>query len=53
MKSVTGKKAWTLFEWSSEHCCDMNASSYPHLHVIMQTLNAFQEQTLQPISKKS
>jgi hypothetical protein len=46
MKSVTHEKAWTFFEWSSEHSPDMNASSYPHMHVIMQTLNAFQEQTL-------
>jgi hypothetical protein len=43
IKSVTREKAWTLFEWSSEWCPDMNASSSPHLHVIMQTLNAFQE----------
>ncbi len=46
MKFVTGEKAWTFFMLSSKHCPNMNASSYPHLHVIMQTLNAFQEQTL-------
>jgi hypothetical protein len=43
MKFVTAETDWTIFEWSSEWCPDMNASSSPHLHVIIQTLNVIQE----------